>query len=266
MKVTLIDYTGTPDPDHAINVLIFTKQTRLQMSPGLFKEIAEWDYQRKLEELSYMANTIPSSWEFLHYTWLIEGVTRAFTHQFVRSRQFSFAQQTMRVLDVSTGPGWDYLAGPSFFKPEVGDASQIYQKEMDDIDIAYKAMIKKGVAIEDARGILPTNILTNIVGSCNMRTFVELVQKRSSPRTQAEYRSVLDAMKAAVIEVHPWMSMFLDRSFDRAASDLDQSITNFNPISMVISNMDGGVKIDQDKLQAFKTSLIKLVDQLRAKQ
>jgi thymidylate synthase ThyX len=153
----------------------------------------------------------------------------------------------MRVLDVSTGPGWDYHAGPSFFNPEVGDASLIYQKTMDSIDDAYKAMIKKGVKIEDARGILPTNILTNIVGSCNMRTFVELVQKRSSPRTQAEYRQVLDAMKASVLDVHPWMSLFLERTFDYAAAALDGEISKIE---------------DNDK----RIRMIKLVDQMRAKQ
>src|SRR4051812_12726429 len=115
MKVTLIDWTGCGNPDewHAANVLIFTKSTRLTMAPGLFKEIADWPTDKKLKELEYMANTIPSSWEFCDYTFMIEGVTRAFTHQFVRSRTWSFAQQTMQVLDVSTGPGWDYLTGPS---------------------------------------------------------------------------------------------------------------------------------------------------------
>jgi thymidylate synthase (FAD) len=243
MHVQLLSYTGMPDSDHAINLLIFTKQTRLQMSPGFFQEIEKWPYQRKLEELEYMANTIPSSWEFVSYTWLIEGVSRAFTHQFVRSRQFSFAQQTMRVLDVSSGPGWDYLSGPSL----EGDCLAIYQNTMKTIDDAYKHLIRGGAKIEDARGILPTNILTNIVGSCNMRSFIELVQKRSSPRTQNEYRDVLEAMKASVLEVHPWMSLFLDRTFDRAASDLDKEI----------SEIDDGDK---------RTRMVKLVDQLRAKQ
>ena len=53
MKVTLIDHTGIghPDPDHAINVLIFTKSTRLTMSPGLMSEIAAWPKEKKMEEL-----------------------------------------------------------------------------------------------------------------------------------------------------------------------------------------------------------------------
>jgi flavin-dependent thymidylate synthase len=223
MKVSLIDYTGygNPDQDHAINVLIFTKSTRLTMSPGLLSEIAAWPWEKKLEELKYMANTIPSSWEFVDYTFMVEGVTRAFTHQFVRSRQFSFAQQTMRVLDVSTGPGWDYLTGPSVNSLGRHD---LYDGTMETISKSYKSLIADGTAVEDARGILPTNILTNIVGKCNMRTFVELVRKRSSPRTQNEYRDVLDAMKAAVREVHPWIDLFIERDMDKAIADLQQYI------------------------------------------
>lgn len=246
MKVTLIDYTGmgNPDPDHAMNVLIFTKQTRLTMSPGLVQEIAAWPKEKKMEELRYMSNTIPSSWEMCDYTFLVEDVTRAFTHQFVRSRQFSFAQQTHRVLRMDEGPGWDYLTGPSIKgNPHRED---IYNSGMENDAKVYKELIEDGASIEDARGKLPTNILTNIVGKCNMRTFVELVRKRSSPRTQSEYRDVLDAMKAAALEVHPWLSFFIERDIDKAIADLQKMI-------------DLAMPQDRHKIDATK-----LLDQIRA--
>lgn len=246
MKVTLIDYTGigNPNSDHAINVLIFTKSTRLNMSPGLMNDIAAWPIEKKLKELEYMANTIPSSWEFVDYTFMIEGVTRAFTHQFVRSRQFSFAQQTMRVLDVSTGPGWSFHRGPTIENDD--ERLYHYDNAMLGIDKAYKEQIAAGAAIEDARGLLPTNILTNIVGKCNMRTFVELVRKRSSPRTQSEYRDVLEAMKAEVRRVHPWIDLFIDRNIDKAIADLQDMIS-------------------QCAIGEVATKMTKLLDQIRAK-
>jgi flavin-dependent thymidylate synthase len=226
MKCTLLEYTGSPDPERAIDLLIFTKNTRLQMSPGMLNDIASWPAAKKLDELEYMANTIPSSWEFVNYTFLIEGVTRAFTHQLVRTRTASFAQQTMRVLDVSSGPGWDYLVGPTIAGDE--QRASLYQNEMDMIASCYSLLVKNGAAIEDARGILPTNILTNIVMGCNMRTFVELVRKRSSPRTQGEYRNVLEAMKTAVREVHPWIDLFVNRTADAAMHDLDDEINGID--------------------------------------
>lgn len=245
MKVTLIDYTGTghSDPDYAINKLIFTKRTRLQMSPEGLSEIASWPREKKMEELAYMARTIPSSWEFVEYTFMIEGVTRAFTHQFVRTRTASYAQQTMRVLNVE---GWTYGTGPSFDQFRYGqDGSVIdgsplswYQKEMDLIAMTYREMIREGVKEEDARGILPTNIHTNIVSQMNLRTFVEMARKRASSRTQGEYRSVLEGMKEAVLAVHPWVSIFLERTKDKVIAELESAIlasgsSNQQIISMI---------------------------------
>jgi flavin-dependent thymidylate synthase len=242
VKVSLIDYTGagTPDPaDHAANVLIFTKSTRLTMSPSLMEDIKIWTPEAKWKELEYMASTIPSSWEFCHYTFMVEGVSRAFTHQFVRSRTASFAQQTMRVLDVK---GWEYTTGPSI-KGEP-DLEEPYNNCMWEIGNVYSRLIEEGAKVEDARGVLPTNIKTNIVFGCNLRTLAEMVSKRSSPRTQSEYRDVLEAIKNAAMKVHPWLSLFFERNFNKAATDLDKEILS----------VEG-----EDK----KIRMLKLVDQLR---
>jgi flavin-dependent thymidylate synthase len=275
MKVTLIDYTGAgrgiitrgktfdptqADDDHtwwAAYLLIYTKSTRLQMSPSLLNEIRAWPISKVLEELRYMANTIPSSWEFVDYTFQIEGVTRAFTHQFVRSRNVSFAQQTMRVLDVSEGPGWDYLTGPTVNYPEGTPASasehdkylaaNVYQSCMERIASDYKTLIDLGAKIEDARGILPTNILTNITAKMNLRTFVDLVHKRESSRTQGEYRDVLAAMKAEVLRAHCWVDIFLEQSASKAVNDLERMIVDEMPY------IPG----------AHKTHMVKLLDQIR---
>lgn len=256
MKVTLIDYTGAGSPDparHAANVLIFTKSTRLEMSPGLMADIQGWDDVKVMEELDYMARTIPSSWEFVHYNFLVEGVTRAFTHQFVRTRTGSYAQQTMRVLNVN---GWDYGTGPSlekFPKSEEGinNPRDWYDKEMKMIAMTYDELIRSGISIEDARGILPTNILTNIVAGFSLRAVCDLVRKRSSSRTQGEYRAVLEAMKDEVMRVHPWAEVFINRDFDIAAGELEAFINSLHSVSL------GAVTKEQ------QTKMVKLIDQMR---
>ena len=271
MKVDLIYFTGKGSPDEttaAIDLMIFTKSTRLEMQPGLLENIKAWPLEKKMKELEYMANTIPSSWEFCDYTFLLNGVTRAFTHQLVRTRTASFAQQTMRVLDVSEGLGWGYLTGPTI--PKIDNSPEghnvrsenersrhdTYHDAMEFIAQTYKTLIDCGVAIEDARGILPTNILTNIVVKMNMRTFVELVRKRSSSRTQGEYRDVLEAMKEEVRKVHPWIDLFINRDFDRAANELDELIRS--EIEPAIGQ--GGLS------KETATKMIKLLDQMRTTQ
>ena len=186
-------------------------------------EIRAWTWKRKMKELAYMANTIPSSWEFVHYTFLIENVTRAFTHQLVRTRTASFAQQTMRVLNVE---GWTYSTGPTVIDDQSNNA--IYQNAMKDVSGAYDDLIKHGAAIEDARGILPTNIHTNIVMSANLRTITEMI-------------------KTCITEVHNWAQIFFNQDFDKAADDLYQNIANAS-----------GLNTDE------RTAMVKLVDKMRA--
>lgn len=212
MKVTLINYTRD-----AVETLLFTKATRLNMDAALMDRIKSCTEAEKLAELQYMARTIPSSWEFVDYTFLFENVTRAFTHQLVRNRHGSYAQQTMRILNKS---GFTYETGPTV----VCGAKVDYDHCMDLIQGTYDALIEAGCAVEDARGVLPTNIHTNIVAKFNLRTMAEIVAKRSSPRTQGEYREALEGMYSAIIEVHPWAEMFLKDRKVGAAAALDEFI------------------------------------------
>jgi thymidylate synthase (FAD) len=199
MKVTLINHT-----QDAENLLLFTKATRLTMSPGLLEEIRAKTDEDKAKELEYMANTIPSSWEFISYTFLIEGVSRAFTHQFVRSRTGSYAQQTMRVLEMGD---FEYIYTDKILNDK--ESKAVVDEALHAIKFAYNKLLKMGVAAEDARGILPTNIGTNIVARFDLRAFAGLAKSRTGGRTQNEYQKVVNAMVDEVLKVHPWAEKFL---------------------------------------------------------
>jgi len=199
MKVTLINHT-----QEAESLLLFTKATRLTLSPCLLEEIRAKSAEEKMSELEYMANTIPSSWEFVDYVFLVEGVSRAYTHQQVRTRAASYAQQTMRVLDMGE---FDYVYTERNLENKVARAS--IDLLLDEIKKTYKFLIDIGQAPEDARGILPTNIATNIVCKFNLRTFVDLAKSRTGGRTQSEYQKVVNAMVDEVLAVHPWAEKFL---------------------------------------------------------
>jgi len=206
MQVTLMNYTP-----NAVETLLFTKQTRLEMTPELFNEIFAWPEEKKRTELAYMANTIPSSWEFVDYIFMITGVSRAYTHQQVRTRSASYAQQTMRVLDVGE---FEYI----FTERNQADpaAMRLLRACLDEIKHTYRSLIGIGQPVEDARGILPTNIATNIVCKFNLRTMAELAASRTGGRTQTEYQRVINAMIDALLAVHPWAEQFL---FNRHARD-----------------------------------------------
>lgn len=200
MNVSLINYTTNAEA-----LLIFTKSTRLNMSPSLLSEISDMPFEEKEKQLAYMADTIPSSWEFVHYTFLVSGVSRAYTHQQVRTRAASYAQQSMRVLDLSAGFSYVYTNN-NYRNPA---AMQVIDDVCEVIRMGYRKLIEMGQPPEDARGILPTNIATNIVCDFNLRTLSELVKSRSGGRTQDEYQAVVAGMAEAVLAVHPWAERFL---------------------------------------------------------
>ena len=198
MKVELVNYTSD-----AVDLLLFTKNTRLMDDEDAYSKIADWPETKKQEELDYMLQTIRSSWEFIDYTFNIRDVSRGFTHQFVRTRQASYAQQSQRTVDMS---GFGYYTPPRIAENEVAKA--LYDKAMADINDSYQAL-REIVPAEDARGVLPTNIHTNIVAKFNLRTLSEMAKSRLSPRAQGEYQEVFKLMVSEVVAVHPWAEPFL---------------------------------------------------------
>lgn len=205
MKVTLVYHTA-----NAEDILILSKSTRLNLNASMIDDIKKMSNEDKLKELQYISNTVPSSWEFVDYIFLIEGVSRAFTHQFVRTRTGSYAQQAMRIVNESK---YDYIVDDAIkddLDPDrQSQAYHLLNNINSSIQEAYSALISMGYKPEVARGILPTNISTNILAKFNLRAFSQLVSSRLGGRTQSEYQHVARAMVNEVLKVHPWAEKFL---------------------------------------------------------
>lgn len=200
MKVRLINYT-----QDALETLLFTKGTRLKRDSGEISldSLKAIPMEEKLKELDYILKTIKSSWEFVDYVFEIQGVSRAFTHQFVRTRVgSSFAQQAQRVVDMSN---FDFVL-PEDFTEEQKDK---FIDSMDDANKNYKMLISMDAPPQDARGILPTNACTNIIAKFNLRTLSDMAEKRLCYRTQGEYQRIFKEMIRLVKEIHPWADKFL---------------------------------------------------------
>lgn len=208
MKVSLIDYTGFghPNPMFAAALLAYTKNTRLEQGEDGFARFLAMTSEQLEPELKYIAGTLRSSWEFVSFVFQINDVTRAFTHQFVRTRTASYAQQAMRVIDASDNGVLTPAAISAH--PNFG-ILQTWSSAVDDVMDAYKTLLGNGVAAQDARGLLPTNILTNICAKMNLRTLADLVGKRQNLRAQGEYADVVREMARCVLEVMPWTQPFL---------------------------------------------------------
>lgn len=196
MKIELMSHT----PD-ALNLLLKTKGTRLTSN----EDPATWDKEKQMEHLAYMRDTIKSSWEMVDYIFKIDGVTRAFTHQLVRTRTGSYAQQAMRVVDARNQ---EVDLPPSIAENE--DYNAIWNHGIDEVLEAYSKLVDAGAPKQDARGLLPTNITTSIIAKFNLRTLHDMAKLRLCTRTQGEYQNAFRMMRELVCEVHPWAAEFLE--------------------------------------------------------
>lgn len=193
MKVKLIDYQL-----NALELLIHTKSTRLAAGQTV-EEIAEWPMEKKLDHLKYMRHTIESSWEFVRYIFEITGVSRVFTHQLVRTRTQSYAQESQRTIDAS-GAGYFWL-GPDY---------EDYDNACEEAFMMYEKLQQRGVPNQNARYVLPEGTLTNIIVGSDLRTLSHTAEVRLCTRTQGEYQDVFRAMVAEVVAVHPWAEIFIE--------------------------------------------------------
>lgn len=216
------------DPVRAAALLIFTKSTRLEMSGSGLDDIekkCKADPEWMMKELDYMSKTIRSSWEFLDVTFAIRDVSRACAQQITRTRFTpidgdlfgSYAMQSQRVTDMSA-MGWhnpfDHETDPEFFQ-EFEDFMASAVKG------SYATLVENGAKLEDARGVLPVNLYCNLVAKYNLRMLVDLVQKRESYRAQGEFNVVAREMREALVEMWPWVELFLRPKKELAKAAVD---------------------------------------------
>jgi len=206
MKVTLIDYTGAghPDPWYAARKLIVAKNTRLAKDRDFSAEVQEMDADRLTTELSAVANTIRSSWEFVSYTFKVEAISRATCDQMTRSRVgVAFAVMAQRVVDHGH---FDYVIPDTVLEAGLREA---FEQQMGALADFYQYLTRKGIPAQDARAVLPMATYSPLTAEYNLRSLAGIVAKRENLRAQGEYAAVAAEMKRLVLAQHPWTRAFL---------------------------------------------------------
>ncbi|MGD0918789.1 MAG: FAD-dependent thymidylate synthase [Thermodesulfobacteriota bacterium] len=123
--------------------------------------------------------------EHAYATFRISGVSRAFTHQWVRHRLCSIIQQSQRYVDESN---FNYIEPDSVKKnPE---AHSIFINFMDRAKEAYSQLQRMKIKKEDARYVLPNAVESQIVVSANFREWRHIIGLRGKVQAQWEIRKV----------------------------------------------------------------------------
>ena len=127
--------------------------------------------------------------EHIYFTFKIEGISRACSHQLVRHRHCSFTQRSQRYCSED---------GFGFVKPPTID-KDLFESDMNHAEIAYLAYQEwESVPNEDARYVLPNACETSLYLSCNLRELIHIANERLCTRAQWEIRELVKQMVALV--------------------------------------------------------------------
>lgn len=127
--------------------------------------------------------------EHVSFTFGIEGISRACSHQLVRHRVgASYSQQSQRYVKADKP---DYLVPQSVI--EAGQ-QQRYLEAMENAWAYYRALLNAGVPAEDARFVLPNAAETKLVLTMNARELLHFFSLRCCNRAQWEIRALANEM------------------------------------------------------------------------
>ncbi len=149
--------------------------------------------------------------EHVKFSFAVEGVSRALTHQLVRHRVASYSQQSQRYVKEKD---FDYIIPPSIERnPEaqksfVNLMAQIQEGYTKLIQLMSGDKIEGETANQDARFVLPQASETKIVVTMNCRELLHFFKHRCCKRAQWEIRELANQMLEICKEKLP--AVFLD--------------------------------------------------------
>lgn len=211
LKVILLRFT--PNPEETVAMA-----AKLCYSPsdiGALKDrIEAKDQKAFVERLVKMGHMSPI--EHPSFTFAIEGISRACSHQLVRHRLASYSQQSQRyVSELRTQNSelktqiFDYVIPPSIKGDS--EAKELFERFMLEAQKAYDILIEKlnnkGIsgesANQDARFVLPNAAETKIMVTMNARELLYFFRQRCCNRAQWEIRHMAEKMLNLVKETAP---------------------------------------------------------------
>ena len=181
MQVELLYHT--PNPERAI-----ATAARLCYAPVGASELMETMPEERVKSVltTIMKSGHFSTLEHASYTFAVDGVSRALTHQLVRHRIASFNQQSQRYVK--------FKDGVPTIKPDTiaenEECSRIFDEAVDAVVEAYGKLVEAGIPAEDARYLLPNAAESKIVITMNVRELLHFFELRCCNRAQWEIRDM----------------------------------------------------------------------------
>lgn len=201
LKVKLISHSADPDK-------VVTMAAKLCYSPVGVEEIGENLTPEQVDKFLNMLVSMghESPVEHASFTFAIEGISRACSHQLVRHRIASYSQQSQRYVRLDN---MQYIIPPSV--ESIPSAKESYIRAMDRAQEEYQNLVdlliaagkNEKEAIEDARYVFPNACETKIVVTMNARSLLNFFSKRCCERAQWEIKELAYEMLKECKKVAP---------------------------------------------------------------
>ncbi len=203
LRVTLLQHT--PLPERAV-----ASAGRLCYAPvsaaELKTEMAEDDVRRLVRGLVRSGHH--SALEHATFTFAVDGISRACSHQLVRHRVASYSQQSQRYVRFNSARG---LRDAAERRGQPGSRCRCSWKPWRTPARSYERLVEIGQAegrgnesvFEDARFVLPNAAETKIVVTMNARELRHFFSLRCCRRAQWEINRLAWTMRALVLAAAP---------------------------------------------------------------
>ena len=166
--------------------------------------------------------------EHVNFTFAIEGISRACSHQLVRHRLCTYSQQSQRYveikedIDVISSLLHQAMDGLGVEAQEEAEKKLMKICEQYFVDVNeyntvqyahclywYLKHIQQGAKAEDARNLLPNATKTNLVITTNLRNLMHISEIRLCTRAQKEIRNLFKLIKEEVTKQNEMLGSML---------------------------------------------------------
>jgi len=192
MNVKLLGFSPNPEKIPAMAGML----THSKSKPEDLEKAPEKHLNAVLKEVLKMGHT--SIIEHTSFTFAISDVSRSLTHQLVRHRIASYAQQSQRYVDFKEP---NYVTPPKIAKNK--KMKKAYDETMKNIWKEYNKLREMGIPAEDSRFVLPNAACTNIIVTMNARSLLNFFELRCCQHAQWEIRQLANKMLSEVKKVAP---------------------------------------------------------------
>lgn len=200
IKVKILDW-----PDEKRMKVLLSKMVQATIGGNIEEEINE-----ELGEELFKGG-LQTGLEAFNVSFEISGVSRAFTHQFVRTRKAAYHQQSSRY----TYMGDMFNVRMPQTIADNPEAKKVFENFVKVSRETYAELCRLGTPFQDARFSCPVGLETYIIGEFPLKVFMDTYQYRGCVMFQWEITHVFQEMRKQLVEKLPFLDEHIKISCEK---------------------------------------------------